>query len=181
MWWPYPWLFPLVLIFIAVLEPSVEYNQQLGSYGPRCSLRETFNYSTYNTSTWLVLEFTVDAILTWTELKSPTQMWSLIITATFLCSHLSAIPDYWSNAMWTTRPGMFTILTLNGLMVIRPTSNQVLVTAELLVNKVEALLCCRKRKSVLLLENVSTSLVLLSVTRLTCTLMIVVITIFRLK
>lgn len=95
----------LVLIFIVVLELSIEYHQEepFWSYEPWCSLRDVFTYGAYNASTWLVVLFTIErfiAIHTW-KIKSKicTQRcaaWTIMTV--FLLSHLFAIPYYWSNA-----------------------------------------------------------------------------------
>lgn len=95
----------LVLIFIVVLELSVEYHQRepFWSDEPWCNLRDVFNYGAHNASTWLVVVFTVErfiAIHTWkmkTKICTPRcAAWTIM--AVFLFSHLVAIPYYWSNA-----------------------------------------------------------------------------------
>lgn len=93
-----------VLMFIVILELSLKYHQQepFWSYEPWCSLRDIFNYGAYNASTWLVVLFTVErfiAIHTW-KIKPKIcnqrcAAWT--IAATFVFSHLFAIPHYWSN------------------------------------------------------------------------------------
>ncbi|XP_078144219.1 putative G-protein coupled receptor 139 [Centroberyx gerrardi] len=176
----------LVLVFIVVLELSVEYHQQepFWSHEPWCSLRDVFNYGAYNASTWLVVVFTVErfvAIHTWrikTKVCTPRcAAWT--IAAVFLLSHFFAVPHYWSNvSVYKNNQTRCTlqayilpfllILMLNGLMLRQISlSNRVHVNADLpsRVYKVSPLLRSRKRKSVVLLVTVSMSFVLLSVTR----------------
>uniref|UniRef100_A0A3B4F5A6 G-protein coupled receptors family 1 profile domain-containing protein n=1 Tax=Pundamilia nyererei TaxID=303518 RepID=A0A3B4F5A6_9CICH len=177
-----------VLMFIVILELSLKYHQQepFWSYEPWCSLRDIFNYGAYNASTWLVVLFTVErfiAIHTW-KIKPKIcnqrcAAWT--IAATFVFSHLFAIPHYWSNIsvhdnnqtrciynpeaptqfihalVWiqTLQAYMFPfliILTVNGLTLQ-------------LISLIRPLLRSRRRKSVVLLVTVSMSFVLLSVTR----------------
>uniref|UniRef100_A0A3Q3B0Y4 G-protein coupled receptors family 1 profile domain-containing protein n=1 Tax=Kryptolebias marmoratus TaxID=37003 RepID=A0A3Q3B0Y4_KRYMA len=182
----------LVLTFIVVLELSLKYHQQepYWSHEPWCNLRDVFNYGAYNASTWLVVLFTAErfiSIHTWkikAKLCTPRcAIWTILIT--FVFSHLSATPYYWSNAsirednltscvykpelqiqfvhtlVWfqTLQAYVFpflVIVTLNGL-TLRLIS---------LSSRVQApLLRSRSRKSVVLLVTVSMSFVLLSVTR----------------
>lgn len=182
----------LVLIFIVVLELSVEYHQQEPFWSYECN----------NASTWLVVVFTVERSVAIHTRKIKTKICTLrcaawTTTAVFLFSHLFAIPHYWSNAsvyennqtkciyrpeapsqfihalVWlqTLQAYIFPfiiILTVNGLTLrLISLSNGVHIAANLTsrVNKVVPLLCSRKRKSVVLLVTVSMSFVLLSVTR----------------
>lgn len=95
----------LVLVFIVVLELSLQYHQKemFWSYEPWCSLRDIFNYGVYNASTWLVVVFTAErfvAIHMWkikTKVCTPRcAAWT--ITAIFVFSLIFAVPYYWSNS-----------------------------------------------------------------------------------
>ncbi|AWP09872.1 putative G-protein coupled receptor 139-like [Scophthalmus maximus] len=85
--------------------------------------------------------------------------------------HLFAIPYFWSNASVFVNNQAYIfpfliILTLNGLTLrLIYLSNRFHITAESRVRNAAPLLRSRRRKSVVLLVTVSTSFMLLSVTR----------------
>lgn len=95
----------LVLIFIVVIELSLKYHQRepFWSYEPWCNLRDIFTYGAYNASTWLVVVFTVERFIAIHTRALKTKVctqrcaaWT--VTSVFVCSHLFAVPYYFSNA-----------------------------------------------------------------------------------
>ncbi|KAJ8016132.1 hypothetical protein DPEC_G00004010 [Dallia pectoralis] len=93
-----------VLVFIVVLETTVKFHQEepYWSRDPWCRLRDVFNYGTYNTSTWLVVAFTIErfiSIPTWAikaKFCTPRSALKAIAAVVFL-GHILAVPYYWAN------------------------------------------------------------------------------------
>lgn len=92
-----------VLVFIVVLELSIKYLtvEPFWSREPWCSLRDIFTYGAYNTSTWLVVAFTVERFLSITTYSLRKQvgnpqgtLWTICII--FALGHLLALPYYWA-------------------------------------------------------------------------------------
>ncbi|MBN3295680.1 GP139 protein, partial [Amia calva] len=94
----------MVLVLIVVLEITLKYNvdEPYWSRDPWCSLRDIFNYGAYNASTWLVVVFTMERFIAINTLKLKAKLCTpksamIIIAVVFVCSHLFAIPYFWSN------------------------------------------------------------------------------------
>ncbi|XP_030077529.1 probable G-protein coupled receptor 139 [Microcaecilia unicolor] len=94
----------LVLILIVVLEMILHYytTESFWYRQPWCMIRDVFNYGAYNTSTWLVVGFTIERFIAITTVQLRTKLCTrrnalYVIASVFVCSHVCAIPYLWSN------------------------------------------------------------------------------------
>ncbi|KAM3936054.1 putative G-protein coupled receptor 139 [Leptodactylus fuscus] len=94
----------MVLIQIVILEIILKYYtpEPYWTREPWCMIRDVLSYGAYNTSVWLVVCFTIDRFVAIRAVCVKPKMCTrrctiYIILAVFFCSHLLAIPYYWSN------------------------------------------------------------------------------------
>lgn len=92
-----------ILVFMVVLGLSIKYLtvEPFWSLEPWCSLRDIFTYGASNTSTWLVVAFTVERYLSITTFSLRKHfgipygtVWTICII--FVLGHLMALPYYWA-------------------------------------------------------------------------------------
>ncbi|XP_034767065.2 probable G-protein coupled receptor 139 [Acipenser ruthenus] len=105
----------LVLILIVVMELVLKFNveEPFWSKDPWCSLRDIFNYGAYNASIWLVVTFTAERFIAINNFSLKARFCTpkcavITITLVYICSHLCAVPYFWSNKSYfneSTHPG----------------------------------------------------------------------------